>query len=303
MTRAFTVCTPGADLIPSPLYPQTCIFAYGQTGSGKTHTLEGSGLPDSNFNGSELTPTADSGAGLIPRAVQMLFATAESLKDKGWTYDFEGGMLEIYNETIHDLLGKGSLESAPKHEVKHEKGRTTVSDAVVLPLTSPSQVFSLLSKASSKRSVAATLMNERSSRSHSVFTLRVRGSNASTMESCDATLSLVDLAGSERLANSGSGDDAKRFKEAVSINKSLSSLSDVISALGAGKAATHIPYRNSTLTWLLKNSLGGNSKTLMLLALSPMAEHLGESLCSLRFASKVNSTVIGTAKKVKAGGE
>jgi kinesin family protein C1 len=233
----------------------------------------------------------------------MLFATAESLKDKGWTYDFEGGMLEIYNETIHDLLGKGSLESAPKHEVKHEKGRTTVSDAVVLPLTSPSQVFSLLSKASSKRSVAATLMNERSSRSHSVFTLRVRGSNASTMESCDATLSLVDLAGSERLANSGSGDDAKRFKEAVSINKSLSSLSDVISALGAGKAATHIPYRNSTLTWLLKNSLGGNSKTLMLLALSPMAEHLGESLCSLRFASKVNSTVIGTAKKVKAGGE
>lgn len=293
----------------------TCIFAYGQTGSGKTHTLEGSGLPTANYddsNGSssssEATATVSEGAGLIPRAVQMLFATAEALKDKGWTYHFEGSMLEIYNETINDLLDKAKLSDgehsgATKHEIKHEKGRTTVSDAVVLPLSSPSQVFALLGRASSRRSVAATLMNERSSRSHSVFTLRVRGSNATTLESCDATLSLVDLAGSERLANSGSGEDPRRLKEAVSINKSLSSLADVIAALGQGKAAGHVPYRNSTLTWLLKNSLGGNSKTLMLASLSPMAEHLGETVASLRFAKLVNGTIIGTAKKVKAGGE
>ncbi|CAO1638466.1 unnamed protein product [Sympodiomycopsis kandeliae] len=276
----------------------TCIFAYGQTGSGKTHTLEGSGLPDANFSSSGSNSSSNEGAGLIPRAVEMLFSTAENLKGKDWKYEFEGSMLEIYNDGINDLLGKGKFDEV-KHEIKHEKGRTVVSESVVIPLSTPSQVFALLSKASNKRSVAATLMNERSSRSHSIFTLRVQGRNSSTAESCDATLSLVDLAGSERLANSGSGDDPKRLKEAVSINKSLSSLADVISALGAGKPNAHIPYRNSTLTWLLKNSLGGNSKTLMLLALSPMQEHLNESLCSLRFASKVNSTVIGTAKRVR----
>lgn len=287
----------------------TCIFAYGQTGSGKTHTLEGSGLPRANYDLDALSNTAttsaecsSAGAGLIPRAVQMLFATAQSLRDKGWSYDFEGSMVEIYNDNLNDLLGKARVDEG-KHEIKHEKGRTVVTDVVVLPLRSPSQVFALLSRASSRRSVAATLMNERSSRSHSVFTLRVRGSNSTTLESCDATLSLVDLAGSERLATSGSGDDPKRLKEAVSINKSLSSLADVIQALGSGKAGSHVPYRNSTLTWLLKNSLGGNSKTLMLASISPMAEHLNESLSTLRFATKVNSTVIGTARKVKSAGE
>lgn len=273
----------------------TSIFAYGQTGSGKTHTLEGA--PDS-LTGSD--PASDAGAGLIPRAVQMLWSTAESLKDKGWKYDFEGSMLEIYLDNINDLLGKSEVDKA-KHEIKHDKGRTTVSDTVVVPLDSPAQVFALLEKAKRRRQVAATLMNERSSRSHSVFMLRVRGQNATTMEACDAVLSLVDLAGSERLANSGSDKDPIRLKEAQSINKSLSSLADVISALGQNKAGTnHVPYRNSTLTWLLKNSLGGNSKTLMLLALSPMAAHLNESLCSLRFATKVNSTTIGTAKAVKS---
>ncbi|SPO30991.1 c-terminal kinesin [Ustilago trichophora] len=277
----------------------TSIFAYGQTGSGKTHTLEGA--PDS-INNLGNDPSADAGAGLIPRAVQMLWSTAEGLRDKGWKYDFEGSMLEIYLDNINDLLGKAEVDKA-KHEIKHDKGRTTVSDTVVVPLDSPAQVFALLEKAKKRRQVAATLMNERSSRSHSVFMLRVRGQNATTMEACDAVLSLVDLAGSERLANSGSDKDPIRLKEAQSINKSLSSLADVISALGQTKSSSslnHIPYRNSTLTWLLKNSLGGNSKTLMLLALSPMAAHLNESLCSLRFATKVNSTTIGTAKAVKS---
>ncbi|EPQ28476.1 uncharacterized protein PFL1_03779 [Pseudozyma flocculosa PF-1] len=271
----------------------TSIFAYGQTGSGKTHTLEGAPTSITSAD-----PSSDDGAGLIPRAVQMLWSTAESLKDKGWKYDFEGQMLEIYLDNINDLLGKAEVDKG-KHEIKHDKGRTTVSDTVVVPLETPAEVFKLLEKAKRRRQVAATLMNERSSRSHSVFMLRVRGTNATTMEACDAVLSLVDLAGSERLANSGSGADPVRLKEAQSINKSLSSLSDVISALGQNKGANHVPYRNSTLTWLLKNSLGGNSKTLMLLALSPMAAHLNESLCSLRFATKVNSTTIGTAKAVK----
>jgi len=120
-----------------------------------------------------------------------------------------------------------------------------------------------------------------------------------TGERCEGSLNLVDLAGSERLEKSGVAGDKERLKETQSINKSLSALGDVIGALGekGEKGDKHIPYRNSKLTYLLQNSLSGNSKTLMVLNLSPLAAHLNESLTSLRFATKVNSTTIGTAKK------
>ncbi|KAI0731065.1 kinesin-domain-containing protein [Earliella scabrosa] len=264
-----------------------CVFAYGQTGSGKSFTMEG--------GQTEMT------AGMIPRAVEQVFRVADELKSKGWQYKMEGQFLEIYNETINDLLGKGEFDKK-KHEIKHDPktGRTTVTDVNVLPLSSPSQVRTLLSLAQGRRTVAATLMNERSSRSHSVFTLRIRGENTLTGESCEGSLNLVDLAGSERLEKSGAASDKDRLKETQSINKSLSALGDVIAALGEkgeGKSDKHIPYRNSKLTYLLQNSLSGNSKTLMFLNLSPLAVHLNESLCSLRFATKVNNTSIGTAKK------
>ncbi|KAK7687672.1 hypothetical protein QCA50_008887 [Cerrena zonata] len=264
-----------------------CVFAYGQTGSGKSFTMEG--------GSTEVT------TGMIPRAVEQVFQVAEELKSKGWEYRMEGQMLEIYNETINDLLGKGEFDKK-KHDIKHDlkTGRTTVTDVAVVPLNSPSQVRSLLAFAQSRRTVAATLMNERSSRSHSVFTLRIYGENKLTGESCDGSLNLVDLAGSERLEKSGAGNDKDRLRETQNINKSLSALGDVIAALGEkgeGKGDKHIPYRNSKLTYLLQNSLSGNSKTLMVLNLSPLASHLNESLCSLRFATKVNNTTIGTAKK------
>lgn len=151
-------------------------------------------------------------------------------------------------------------------------------------------------------------MNERSSRSHSVFTLRISGTNPLTKESCEGSLNLVDLAGSERLNSSGAGSNKGRLKETQNINRSLSALGDVIAALGnapPGQGDKHIPYRNSKvttvpsvlvkklkfitqqLTYMLQNSLSGNSKTLMFLNLSPLAAHLNESLCSLRFATKV----------------
>ncbi|EJD48271.1 C-terminal kinesin [Auricularia subglabra TFB-10046 SS5] len=262
-----------------------CIFAYGQTGSGKSFTMEGGPTPDT--------------MGMIPRAVEQVFKTAEHLKSKGWEYKLEGQFIEIYNETINDLLGTGEFDKK-KHDIKHDKGSTRVTDVVVVPLKSPAQVLSLLALAQSRRSVAATLMNERSSRSHSVFTLRISGANAATGESCDGALNLVDLAGSERLNASGAGSDKDRLKETQSINRSLSALGDVIAALGVGGGAdgkNHIPYRNSKLTYLLQNSLSGNSKTLMLLNMSPLAAHLNESLCSLRFATKVNNTTLGTAKR------
>ena len=188
-----------------------------------------------------------------------------------------------------------------------------------MPLSNPQEVSILLERARSRRAVAATLMNERSSRSHSVFALKIRGTNAETGESSEGILNLVDLAGSERLASSGAGENKDRLKETININKSLSALADVISALGAGQQGGHVPYRNSTLTRLLQTSLSGksiltllarcararsaharhagSSKTLMLCNLSPLAAHLGETVCTLRFATKVNSTPAGPARR------
>ncbi|KAG8748402.1 kinesin-like nuclear fusion protein [Ceratobasidium sp. 414] len=256
-----------------------CIFAYGQTGSGKSFTMEGG--------------STDQTRGMIPRAVQQMFSVTEDLAPRGWEYKMEGQFLEIYNETINDLLGTGEIDKK-KHEIKHEKGgKTTVTDIVVVPLTTPAQVHALLQRAHKRRTVAATLMNERSSRSHSVFTLRVTGQNSHTGESCTGSLNLVDLAGSERLSSSGAANDRDRLKETQAINKSLSALGDVIAALGSagGGDKNHIPYRNSKLTYLLQNSLSGNSKTLMMMNMSPLAAHLGESLCSLRFATKVGTSI------------
>ena len=161
-----------------------------------------------------------------------------------------------YNETINDLLGKGEFDKK-KHEIKHDPktGSTRVTDVEVVRLTSPSQVKNLLTVAQSRRSVAATLMNERSSRSHSVFTLRIMGVNvgidgcAGTGERCEGSLNLVDLAGSERLNVSfANGADKERVRETQNINRSLSALGDVIAALGEkGEKGgdKHIPYRNS----------------------------------------------------------
>jgi kinesin family protein C1 len=229
---------------------------------------------------------------MIPRAVEQVFRVAEFMKTKGWVYRMEGQFLEIvgfrypllailethvyahqYNETIHDLLLPAN-SSEKKHEIKHDPktGFTRVTDLTVVPLSSPSQVKNLLALAQSRRSVASTLVNERSSRSHSVFTLRISGVNVGignvgrgdpfsststfvggTGERCEGSLNLVDLAGSERLNVSfapGVLADKERVKETQNINKSLSALGDVIAALGdrgsnADGGGKHIPYRNS----------------------------------------------------------
>ncbi|PNS15248.1 hypothetical protein CAC42_8249 [Sphaceloma murrayae] len=255
-----------------------CIFCYGQTGSGKTYTMS----------------AVD---GMIPRAVNQIYETAKGLEEKGWKYSMEGSFIEVYNETLNDLLGKAEDWEKKKHEIKHDpnKLRTTVTDVKTVALDSPSRVNSILEKAGRHRSVAATMANSRSSRSHSVFILKLIGENTVTGERSEGTLNLVDLAGSERLSHSGATGD--RMKETQHINKSLSCLGDVISALGQGKEGGHVPYRNSKLTYLLQYSLGGNSKTLMFVMISPLQAHLGETLTSLKFATKVHNTHIGTAKR------
>lgn len=262
----------------------TCIFAYGQTGSGKTYTMEG---PESHL----LTPETE---GMITRAVRQIFFASNKLREKGWEYEMQASFLEIYNETIRDLLDAKHADSK-KCEVKHDPqtGVTTVSDLLVIRVRTPEKVQELLSIASKNRASASTKMNERSSRSHSVFQLRLVGKNTVSGATVEGLLNLIDLAGSERVNSSGATGD--RFKETTNINKSLSSLGDVIAALA--NKQKHVPFRNSQLTYLLQNSLGGNSKTLMFVNISPTAENINETLNSLRFASKVNACEIGTARK------
>lgn len=261
-----------------------CVFAYGQTGSGKTFTMEGGDVNDLDQ------------AGMIPRTINQIFEVTEKLKEKGWSYTLQASFLEIYNEEIRDLL---AIEKNLKYDIKmcDSKGSDVyVTNLKTENVTSESEIASLLRRARKHRAVAETLCNERSSRSHSVFMLKISGTNMNTTESCCGTLNLVDLAGSERVKESGS--HGQRLTEAQAINKSLSNLGNVIMALA--QKSSHVPYRNSKLTHLLQNSLGGNSKTLMFVNLNPREDSFNETLNSLRFATKVNQCNIGTAvKKVK----
>jgi len=255
---------------------KVCIFAYGQTGSGKTHTMMG-GQGD---------------AGMIPLSLAMIFDTIERLRPKGWAYSLETSMLEIYNETIRDLLSddREDYDNGKKHVIKHDAdGNTTVTDVTEVCVESQVQVEIVLTKAAAARSSASTKMNERSSRSHMIFILRIKGRNETTGQVNNGVLNLIDLAGSERLARSGA--TGNRLKETQAINKSLSALGDVIASIAAKDA--HVPYRNSKLTYLLQPCLGGSAKTLMLVNVAPDKQSASETICSLRFASKVNSCEVG----------
>ncbi|XP_013777347.2 carboxy-terminal kinesin 2-like isoform X1 [Limulus polyphemus] len=269
-----------------------CIFAYGQTGSGKTYTMEGPEELD-------LTLDLDSPClGMIPRAVQQIFSTEQELQKKGWQYKMDSYFLEIYNEVIHDLLVDSPSDNSVKHEIKMvgKGSELYVTNLTTVIVKTEKRIHQLLKKARKNRAVAATKCNQHSSRSHSVFRIKLSGNNSITGETCEGTLNLVDLAGSERLKDSGS--EGQRLEETKNINRSLANLGNVIMALS--QKADHIPYRNSKLTHLLMNSLGGNSKVLMFVNVSPKEEHFNETLNSLRFATKVNQCQIGTAhKKVK----
>ena len=177
-----------------------------------------------------------------------------------------------------------------KHDPK--TGETTVTHLAAVTVDSAAHAASLVSKAVAARTTHKTKMNDHSSRSHMVFTLKLTGTDGSGGP-IRGVLNLVDLAGSERLSRTGATGD--RLKEAQSINKSLSALGDVIAALA--EKAPHVPYRNSKLTYLLQNALGGDAKTLMFANVSPVAESAQETLCSLRFAAKVNACAVGGGNK------
>ena len=282
-----------ADFIQSALDGyHVCLFSYGQTGSGKTHTMQGSGKGVMR--------------GIIPRAVEQILFQVRLMQNQKWEYTLSASFLEIYNEELKDLLcsirSDGRSMPIDKLSIKRTReGKSYVDGLTEVPIDGTnedvgmSQLANLMESAARSRSVACTKMNSQSSRSHSVFMLHLRGYNEDSGAVVQGALNLCDLAGSERLDRSGAGADAKRLKETQAINKSLSCLGDVFNALATG--ASHVPYRNSKLTYLLQDCLSGDGKALMFVNLSPTFESSNESLCSLRFAQRVNAVELGKPTK------
>ncbi|KAL6430221.1 hypothetical protein ACFW04_007750 [Cataglyphis niger] len=258
-----------------------CVFAYGQTGSGKTYTMEGEMQGEEEIKESE---------GMIPRTVRHIFKEMKQFELLGWEYQVKASFLEIYNEHIIDLLDS----QLKTHEIRmvDSKGQDLyVSNLRIEEIYSPEELHECLKTAQRNRAVAATKANERSSRSHSVTRIQLIGTHSKKQQVSIGNLNLVDLAGSERLKS----EEVARTTETKNINRSLANLGNVILALL--KKQEHIPYRNSKLTHLLMPSLGGNSKTLMLLNISPLDECYNETLNSLRFASSVNNCKTGNVKR------
>jgi len=250
-----------------------CIFAYGQTGSGKTFTMEG---PQDN-------------PGVNLRALGRLFEIKQEKADSK-AIAIQASAIEIYNEAVRDLLGD---DPQRKLDIKQGAQGTYVQDLVQADVASPADVEALMQRARSNRSTFSTNMNEHSSRSHSILTVYVDAKDLATGERTRSKLHLVDLAGSERLSKSGATGD--RLLEAQAINKSLSALGDVIQALQTKQA--HVPYRNSKLTYLMSDSIGGNAKTLMILAVSPSTYNAQETITTLRWGQRAMKVTTGPATK------
>ncbi|KAF0729112.1 hypothetical protein AaE_009406 [Aphanomyces astaci] len=232
--------------------------------------------------------------GIIPRSIEKIMAEVTKSEAQGWRYVMHASFLEIYNETVRDLLAdKADKKLVLKMDPKNGQNAVMVQDLTLVTIDSLHQVEGLMEKAARVRSVACTDMNAQSSRSHSVFSLHLRGVNDAQGTVLEGKLNLVDLAGSERLSRSGA--TGSRLKETQAINKSLSCLTDVFAAIG--NKSPHIPFRNSKLTYLLQSCLSGDGKTLMMVNLSPTVESAHESLCSLRFAQHVNQCELGKPKR------
>ena len=289
------------DLVQSSLDGyRVCIFSYGQTGSGKTWTMSG------DRNGSS--------RGIIPRSVEQLIENSIEMRAQGWEVSISASVVELYNEELRDLLpstcssssssGSGSSTSAKdkdKLKISNLQGRVTVAGLTQTPIDSTDtkhglkQLEAVIIQSCKARATATTGMNEHSSRSHVLFVLDVVAKHKDGTTITKGGLRLVDLAGSERLDRTGTLTDAARLRETVNINKSLSCLADVFSALS--QKASHVPFRNSKLTMLLQDCLSGDGKALMIVNVSPTQASTHESLCSLRFAGQVSQVEMGKAQK------
>jgi len=268
------------------------IFAYGQTGSGKTWSMQG-GEGDLE--------------GIIPRMNKSLFGRILEEKTNNSSIQFlvTASYFEIYNEVLFDLLDPSNRKAKERSglEIKeHPVLGVYVKGLQEIVVDSPQKIQGLLDQGMSSRTVASTQMNADSSRSHSVFTIKIHKKDLSDeSRNIFAKINLVDLAGSERVKSTGA--TGATLKEGANINKSLSALGNVINALveaGKGKKGVFIPYRNSKLTRVLQESLGGNSITAMLAAMSPAACNFDETMSTLKYADRAKSIKVKAVKNEEA---
>ncbi|XP_062237843.1 uncharacterized protein si:dkey-96l17.6 [Platichthys flesus] len=268
-----------------------CIFAYGQTGSGKTFTMVGD--------------KEQKNPGILPRSFHAIF---EIIRENSTRFDYKVSayMLELYNDRLQDLFVSlaGEAHALPQShgqarrvEIKrNRKGVVFAQGAETKEASSAQELYALFQQACTNRHISATKMNVESSRSHLIVGIMVESRNLTNGSVSTGKLSLVDLAGSERAAKTGAKDH--QLKEANSINKSLSALGDVISALSA--ELPHVPYRNSKLTQVMQDSLGGNAKTLMIVNISPSECNVDETLTSLIYATRVKAITNNAQRNVES---
>ncbi|XP_058009656.1 kinesin-like protein KIN-14J [Hevea brasiliensis] len=261
-----------------------CIFAYGQTGSGKTYTMSGPDL------------SSEEDWGVNYRALHDLFQISQSRKSS-IRYEVGVQMVEIYNEQVRDLLSSNGSQKRLGIWNTTQPNGLAVPDASMHRVKSSTDVLELMNIGSMNRAIGSTVLNERSSRSHSVLTVHVRGMDLETGAVLHGNLHLIDLAGSERVDRSEATGD--RLREAQHINKSLSALGDVIFALA--QKNSHVPYRNSKLTQVLQSSLGSQAKTLMFVQLNPDVNSYSETISTLKFAERVSGIQLGAARSNKEG--
>jgi len=245
------------------------VFAYGQTGSGKTFTMEGASIHDDQLRG------------VIPRTASALFE-AIAAADESIEFVVKVSYVEIYCEKIRDLLDE--YRSKVNLPIREDKQRGIyISGVTEQYITGPEELLSTMASGASNRAVAATGMNSGSSRSHSVFTVEITSTNTESNSTKTGKMVLVDLAGSEMVRKTNA--TGTQLEEAKNINKSLSALGQVINALTDGRS-THVPFRDSKLTRLLQNSLGGNSKTNLIINVSPSTYNADETISTCRFGSR-----------------
>ena len=314
-----------------------CLIAYGQTGAGKTFTMQGPGDPDESSSGELASGEGTDGAGavndpeaqgLIPRVLQRIFQrvadetngtlidadTPEDKKPCDVQFVVKCSYLEIYNETVADLLAPAGTTNAERNAPvirEHDKKGIFVEGLTEAVVTNAEETYDLFTKGSFNRRVGMTEMNRESSRSHAVFTVSLeskrRPCQGAALQKRSALLHLVDLAGSERQKSTEAG--GARLKEASAINKSLSALGNVIKALVdvADGKDRHVPYRDSKLTYLLKDALGGKARCTLLACVSPATGQLEETLSTLKFAQRaklvkvkatLNEVVEGSAQEL-----
>ncbi|XP_075582319.1 kinesin-like protein KIF27 isoform X2 [Pelecanus crispus] len=287
--EVYTVCIKPLLVSLTEGYNAT-VFAYGQTGSGKTYTI----------GGGHIASIAEDEKGIIPRAIQELFQHIS--ENHNIDFHVKVSYIEVYKEELRDLL---ELETSVKelHIREDEKGNTVIVGAKEFQVECADEVISLLESGNAARRTGTTQMNEHSSRSHAVFTISIcQTQSAESQKNTDAAqdsswksvrmiaskFHFVDLAGSERVTKTG--NTGERFKESIQINSGLLALGNVISALGDPKRkSVHIPYRDAKITRILKDSLGGNAKTVMITCISPSSSDFVESLNSLKYANRAKN--------------